>query len=249
VARLDGRVAIVTGGAQGIGRHYAAALAAEGATVVIGDIVDGADAAAAIESAVALRLDVSEEGSVRDVVAEVAARFGHVDILVNNAALCAALSPVPTVEMDVALWDRVMAVNARGPFLMAKHVVPVMRERGYGKIINISTGMALRGVPGMQHYAASKGAVLSLTRCLSRELGRDGICVNAVAPGLTLSETVVASQPEFLAAVREPYNQSKAIPRDQYPHDLIGTIVFLASSDSDFVTGQTIVVDGGSLNT
>jgi NAD(P)-dependent dehydrogenase (short-subunit alcohol dehydrogenase family) len=249
VARLDGRVAIVTGGAQGIGRHYAGALAAEGATVVIGDVADGTDAAAAIDSAVALRLDVSDEGSVRDVVAEVGERFGQVDILVNNAALCAALSPVPTVEMDVALWDRVMAVNARGPFLMAKHVVPVMRARGYGKIINISTGMALRGVPGMQHYAASKGAVLSLTRCLSRELGGDGICVNTVAPGLTLSETVVASQPEFLAAVRQPYNASKAIQRDQYPDDLVGTIVFLASPDSDFITGQTIVVDGGSLNT
>ena len=141
-----------------------------------------------------------------------------------------------------------MAVNVRGVFLMCKHVAPHMQRQGYGKIINISTGMAIRGVPGMLHYASSKGAVLSLTRCLSRELGDWGIRVNAVAPGLTMSETIVEQQPEFLAAVREGHLASKALKRDQHPSDLVGTITFLASAGSDFITGQTLIVDGGSLN-
>ncbi len=141
-----------------------------------------------------------------------------------------------------------MAVNARGPFLMAKHVLPHMKAQGYGKIINISTGMAMRGVPGMLHYATSKGAVLSITRCLSREVGQWGICVNTVAPGLTVSETVMAQQPEFMEMVRVPTNKSRSIQRDERPEDLVGTVIYLASPASDFVTGQTILVDGGSLN-
>ena len=254
MGQLEGKVAIVTGGAQGIGRHYARGLAAEGARVAIGDIVDCAPAAQEIvakhgaDSCMGLKLDVSDEASVKSFVAQVAGRFGRVDILVNNAALCAALRPVPTMELDVELWDRVMAVNARGPFLMVKHVLPHMKAQGYGKIINISTGMALRGVPGMLHYATSKGAVLSITRCLSREVGPWGIRVNTVAPGLTLSDTVMAQQPEFLEMVRGPMNQSRSIQRDERPEDIVGTVVFLASPASDFVTGQTILVDGGSTN-
>jgi NAD(P)-dependent dehydrogenase (short-subunit alcohol dehydrogenase family) len=254
MGQLDGRVAIVTGGAQGIGRHYALGLAAEGAKVAIGDVADSAAAVGAVAakhgpaSCAGFPLDVSDEASIRSFVARVIERFGRIDILVNNAALCAALHPIPTTEMDVALWDRVMAVNARGPFLMAKHVVPQMKTQGYGKIINISTGMAMRGVPGMLHYVASKGAVLSITRCLSREVGPFGIRVNTIAPGLTLSDTVVAAQPEFLEAVRLPTNKTRAIQRDELPEDLVGTVVFLASPGSDFITGQTIVVDGGSLN-
>lgn len=255
MGQLDGRVAIVTGGAQGIGRHYVRGLAAEGAKIAIGDVADSAPAVAEVvgrhgaNSCVGFPLDVSDEASVQAFVARVIERFGRIDVLVNNAALCAALHPIPTTEMDVGLWDRVMAVNARGPFLMAKHVVPQMKIQGYGKIINISTGMAMRGVPGMLHYVASKGAVLSITRCLSREVGPFGIRVNTIAPGLTLSDTVVASQPEFLEAVRVPMAKGRAIQRDQLPEDLVGTVIFLASSGSDFITGQTIVVDGGSLNT
>jgi NAD(P)-dependent dehydrogenase (short-subunit alcohol dehydrogenase family) len=254
MGQLDGRVAIVTGGAQGIGRHYALGLAAEGAKIAIGDIVDSAPAIGEVvekhgpKSCIGLKLDVSDEASVQAFVTQVIERFGRIDILVNNAALCAALHPIPTTEMDVALWDRVMAVNARGPFLMVKYVVPRMKIQGYGKIINISSGMAMRGVPGMLHYVASKGAVLSITRCLSREVGPFGIRVNTVAPGLTLSDTVVATQPEFLETVRVPTNKGRAIQRDQLPEDLVGTVVFLASPGSDFITGQTIVVDGGSLN-
>jgi len=254
MGQLDGKVAIVTGGAQGIGRHYARGLAAEGARVAIGDIVDCTPAVQEIaakhgaNSCLGLKLDVSDEASVRSFVAQVAGQFGRVDILVNNAALCAALRPVPTTDLDVELWDRVMAVNARGPFLMVKHVLPHMKAQGYGKIINISTGMALRGVPGMLHYATSKGAVLSITRCLSREVGPWGIRVNTVAPGLTLSDTVMKEQPEFLEKVRGPMQQSRCIPRDERPEDIVGTVVFLSSPASDFVTGQTILVDGGSTN-
>jgi NAD(P)-dependent dehydrogenase (short-subunit alcohol dehydrogenase family) len=254
MGQLDGRVAIVTGGAQGIGRHYALGLAAEGARVAIGDIVDTAATAAEVSAkhganfCTGFPLDVSDEASIKTFVARVKERFGRIDILVNNAALCAALSPIPTTEMDTTLWDRVMAVNARGPFLMSKHVIPHMKAQSYGKIINISTGMAMRGVPGMLHYVASKGAVLSITRCLSREVGPWGICVNTIAPGLTISDTVAAAQPEFLNVVRVPTAKMRAIQRDQVPEDLVGTVVFLSSAASDFITGQTIVVDGGSLN-
>ena len=254
MGQLDGRVAVVTGGAQGIGRHYALGLAAQSARVAIGDIVDTAATAAEVsakngaDSCAGFPLDVSDEASIKNFVARVKQRFGHIDILVNNAALCAALHPIPTTEMETALWDRVMAVNARGPFLMAKHVIPHMKAQGYGKIINISTGMAMRGVPGMLHYVASKGAVLSITNCLSREVGPWGIRVNTIAPGLTISDTVAAAQPEFLEAVRVPMAKSRAIQRDQLPEDLVGTVVFLSSAASDFITGQTIVVDGGSLN-
>jgi len=252
MGQLDERVAIVTGGAQGIGRHYALGLASEGAKVAIGDVVDTGIALAELaerygaDSCLGHNLDVSDEQSVREFVSRVMERFGRIDILINNAALCAALYPIPTTEMDVQLWDRVMAVNARGPFLMAKHVVPHMKSRGYGKIINISTGMTMRGVPGMLHYVASKGAVITITRCLAREVGPFGIRVNTVAPGLTLSDTVMAAQPDFLETVRVPMQKSRAIPRDQLPEDLVGTIVFLSSSGSDFITGQTIFVDGGS---
>ncbi len=253
MGQLNDRVAIVTGGARGIGRHYALGLAAEGAAVAIGDIADPAPTVSEIVkkhgplSCIGQELDVSREDSVQAFVAKVMEAFGRIDILINNAALCAVLHPIPTMDLDVDVWDRVMAVNARGPFLMAKHVVPHMKARGYGKIINISTGMTQRAVPGMLHYVASKGAVLSMTRCLSRELGQYGIRVNTLAPGLTMSDTVMAMQPEFVEKVRVPSQKARAIQRDQVPEDLVGTAIFLASAASDFITGQTIFVDGGSV--
>jgi NAD(P)-dependent dehydrogenase (short-subunit alcohol dehydrogenase family) len=254
MARLDGRSAIVTGGARGIGRHYAQALAAEGARVMIADIADGAALAADIAArhghdAVASAIfDVSEEDAVRRVVGETIARFGKIDILVNNAALFAPLPPVACTDIDVALWDKVMAVNVRGPFLMVKHVAPHMAAKGYGKIINIGSGTAYKGLASMLHYVTSKGAITAFTRALSRELGDKGIRVNTLAPGLVMSDTILENRAHIEQA-RGPVIQSRALRRDEMPEDLIGALVFLASAESDFITGQTIAVDGGSINT
>jgi NAD(P)-dependent dehydrogenase (short-subunit alcohol dehydrogenase family) len=176
-------------------------------------------------------------------------RFGKIDILVNNAALYSQLAEQEFTEIDVALWDQVMAVNVRGPFLMAKHVVPHMKARGYGKIINIGSGTVFRGIPQMMHYVTSKGAVTAFTRALSRAVGQDGICVNTLAPGFTLSDSVVENNPGHVESSRANAIQRRAIKRDAYPPDLLGALVFLASSDSDFITGQTIAVDGGAVNT
>jgi NAD(P)-dependent dehydrogenase (short-subunit alcohol dehydrogenase family) len=255
MARLDGRVAIVTGGAKGIGRYYARALAAEGARVMIADIADGRELAAEIaaqhgaNSVASTIVDVSDEESVRQVVAATLARFGKIDVLVNNAALFAPLREQPFAEIDVALWDRVMAINVRGMFLMAKHVAPHMITQRYGKIINIGSGTAARGIPHMLHYVTSKGAVTAFTRALSRELGAHNICVNTLAPGFTISDSVVEHNPGHLKSAREPAIARRALKRDEVPEDLVGTLIFLASAESDFVTGQTLAVDGGTNNT
>jgi NAD(P)-dependent dehydrogenase (short-subunit alcohol dehydrogenase family) len=255
MARLKGRTAIVTGGAKGIGRHYARALAQEGARLVVADIADGAEVVEAIaaehgpEAVLGAVLDVSDEASVKGLVARTVDRFGRIDVLVNNAALFAPLRETACTEIDVGLWDRVMAINLRGPFLMVKHVAPHMIARGYGKIINVGSGTAYRGIPWMLHYVTSKGGILAFTRALSRELGEHGIRVNTLAPGLILSDSVVAENPEHVETARPSVLQIRALRRDAYPEDLLGALVFLASSDSDFITGQTLAVDGGSVNT
>jgi NAD(P)-dependent dehydrogenase (short-subunit alcohol dehydrogenase family) len=254
MARLDGRVAIVTGGAKGIGRHYSQALAAEGARVMIADIADGKNLAHELaaehgaNSVGSAMFDVSDENAVKKLVAQTLARFGQIDVLVNNAALYAQLAPVDATEIEVALWDQVMAVNVRGPFLMVKHVAPHMKARKRGKIINIASGSAYKGIPHMLHYVTSKGAIVSFTRALSRELGEFGIAVNTLAPGLILSDTGIENTAHH-DEMRAPVRNSRAFKRDAYPKDLLGALVFLASSDSDFITGQTIAVDGGSINT
>jgi NAD(P)-dependent dehydrogenase (short-subunit alcohol dehydrogenase family) len=254
MASLDGRVAIVTGGAKGIGRHYVQALAREGAHLMIADVADGQELAQAIardhgaNSVASAITDVSDEGAVKALVATTMERFGKIDILVNNAALFAPLSEQKVTEIDIALWDRVMAVNVRGVFLMAKHVAPHMIAQKYGKIINISSGTVTRGIPLFAHYVTSKGAVTAFTRALSRELGEHNICVNNLAPGFTLSDTVINENPGHLEHSRQPSVVRRAIKRDEYPEDLLGALVFLASPGSDFITGQTIAVDGGATN-
>jgi NAD(P)-dependent dehydrogenase (short-subunit alcohol dehydrogenase family) len=254
MGRLDGRVAILTGGAKGIGRYYAGALAAQGARLMIADVADGKDVAAdiarqhganSVESAVA---DVSDEGAVKALVGKTMERFGKIDILVNNAALFAPLQEQKVTEIDVALWDRVMAVNIRGVFLMTKHVAPHMIAQKYGKIVNISSGTVARGIPHFAHYVTSKGAVTAFTRATSRELGEHNICVNNLAPGFTLSDSVIDENPQHLEHSRQPSILRRALKRDEYPQDLLGALVFLASADSDFITGQTIAVDGGATN-
>ena len=255
MARLAGRAAIVTGGAKGIGRHYVAALAAEGAAVMIADVADGSALAEELaakygrNATTSMTFDVSDEAQVKALVAATVERFGKIDILVNNAALYAPLQEQEFTDIDVALWDKVMAVNVRGPFLMAKYVVPHMRARRYGKIINIGSGTVFRGIPQMVHYVTSKGAVSAFTRSLSRAVGTDGICVNTLAPGFTLSDSVLEENPGHVNSSQANAIQRRAIKRDGYPQDLIGALVFLASSDSDFITGQVIAVDGGAVNT
>ncbi len=248
MSRLDGKVAIVTGGAKGLGAVYSEALAGEGAKVVIADIADGAELASHMGGAY-VRTDVSDEASVAALVQSTLAQYSRIDILVNNAAVFSTLPPVKFSDIDVTLWDKVMAVNVRGPFLMTKHVAGSMIEHGEGKIINISSGSAYKGQPPlMTHYITSKGAVLSFTRALSRELGAHGICVNTLAPGLILSDSILANE-DHVEKAEQGVLASRALKRHGYPDDLIGALLFLASSDSDFVTGQTLAVDGGSINT
>lgn len=250
MGRIEGKVAIVTGGAKGIGAVYAMALAGEGAKVVVADIVDGSAIVDQIGStggeAIQVMTDVSDEESIARMVETAVSTFGRIDILVSNAAIYAALEMKPFTEIDIAEWDRVLAVNVRGPFLCARAVIPHMRKGGWGRIINISSGTVFKGTPFLLHYVASKGAIIAMTRSLARELGDDGVCVNTLAPGFVLSDTVLANE-ELRSALTDTVRSSRSIKRDQVPEDLIGTLLFLASDDSRFVTGQAIVVDGGSV--
>jgi NAD(P)-dependent dehydrogenase (short-subunit alcohol dehydrogenase family) len=168
---------------------------------------------------------------------------------VNNAALFAPLRETKCTEIDAAVWDRVMAINLRGPFLMVKHVAPLMSARGYGKIINIGSGSIFHGIPWMLHYVTSKGGVMAMTRAMALELGEHGIRVNTLSPGLTLSETLMAENPEHIANASKHVLASRYLKRDLHPQDLLGALVFLASADSDFMSGQNVLVDGGNANT
>jgi NAD(P)-dependent dehydrogenase (short-subunit alcohol dehydrogenase family) len=255
VGRLDGRVAIVTGGAKGIGQHYARALAAAGARLMIADIADGKDVAASLarehgaNSVASAVTDVSEETAVKALVAETMDRFGKIDVLVNNAALFAPLRETKCTDIETAVWDKVMAINLRGPFLMVKHVVPHMSARGYGKIINIGSGSIFHGIPWMLHYVTSKGGIMAMTRVLALELGEHGIRVNTLSPGLTMSETLMAENPGHIATARDKVLASRSLKRDAHPQDLLGALIFLAGAESDFMTGQNVLVDGGNVNT
>lgn len=246
--RLDQRVAIVTGAAQGIGAIYAKALANEGAKVVVTDILETDRVAAEIQqaggNALALKNDVSDARSVSDMVTTTLDHFGRIDILVNNAAMFASLGLKPFEDIPEEEWDQVMSVNVKGLFLCSRSVVAAMRITGGGKIINISSGTVVNGAAMMLHYVTSKAAVLGFTRSLARELGVLNICVNALSPGLTLSEGVKVN-PDYADMVIDAVAQQRCISRDQQPADLIGALLFLASSDSDFMTGQNMLVDGG----
>jgi NAD(P)-dependent dehydrogenase (short-subunit alcohol dehydrogenase family) len=248
--RLHDKIVIVTGGARGIGAAFSKAVSAQGAIVAIADLLDGAPVAAEIEAtggrALYCRVDVSNEDSVKAFVADLFARYGRIDGLVNNAAVFANLKPKPFFEIDQDEFDKVMAVNVRGPFLLAKALAPIMIAQKAGKIVNIASGTVFKGHVGITHYVTSKGGIVALTRCLARELGPYNINVNAIAPGLTMSEGVLAN-PDMVGAPAQATLGSRAFKREQTPDDLTGSLIYLLSSDSDFVTGHTIVCDGGSV--
>lgn len=250
MGRLDKQVAIVTGAAQGIGATYAGALAAEGVCVVIADVLNTQSAVGEIRAqggeAIGIYTDVTQSDSVSQMVDQVIEKYGQIDILVNNAALFGNLNLKEFAKIESEEWDRVMAVNVRGTFECIKAVAPYMRQRHYGKIINIASGTVFKGTPMMLHYVTSKGAVVALTRSVARELGKDGINVNVLAPGLVMSDNV-KKNPDWKGSVVENNILSRAIQREQNPEDLIGSLLFLASSDSDFMTGETLVIDGGSV--
>jgi NAD(P)-dependent dehydrogenase (short-subunit alcohol dehydrogenase family) len=232
---LEGKVAIVTGGAQGIGAAIARGLAAEGAEVVVADLEPPEGG---------VRADVASEDDVARMVEEALERNGRIDILVNNAGLYASLEMRAFTEIPLEEWNRVMEVNVASMFLTSRAVVPVMREQGGGKIVNISSGTPFRGVPFLLHYVTSKGAIVALTRALAKELGKDSIHVNCVAPGFTMSDGV-KSHPEVVEKLRDVSVAARTIQRDQVPEDVVGAVVFLCTPGADFITGQTMVIDGG----
>jgi NAD(P)-dependent dehydrogenase (short-subunit alcohol dehydrogenase family) len=247
--RLQGKVVIVTGGAAGIGFAYARRFLAEGARVVVADIADPVAAAEKLgagDRALGVLVDVADAASARAMAEAAAARFGRVDVLVNNAAVFAALKPTPFDEIPEAEWDRVMAVNVKGIWNCVRAVAPIMRRKGGGRVVNAASAIVAKGTAMLLHYVASKGAVVAMTRALARELGPDGIAVNAVAPGLILSDTVQAN-PDITGFQLDAVMRARSMRREAFPEDVEGTVVFLASDDSAFMTGQTLVVDGGSV--
>jgi pyridoxal 4-dehydrogenase len=238
--KLEGRVAIVTGAGQGIGRAIAEKLRAEGASVVVADKnSETAEKTAAEIGGTAHVTDVSDPDQVSALVAAAAAQFGTIDILVNDAAI---VPFVPWEELDFAEWRRVMSVNIDGVFLMCKAVYPHMKQAGYGRIVNIASNVVTAGTPNMAHYVSSKGAVFAFTRSLATEVGAHGITVNAVAPGLTASEGVMASPHaeafDFVVSLQ-------SIPRRGVPGDIAPAVAFLASEEAHWITGQMLTADGG----
>jgi NAD(P)-dependent dehydrogenase (short-subunit alcohol dehydrogenase family) len=247
--RLENKVAIITGGAAGIGFAYARRFLAEGARVVIADVVDPAAAADKLDAsgrALGVRTDVSDPAAARALVDATVGRFGRVDVLVNNAAIFASLKPQKFDEIPDAEWDRVIAVNVKGVWNCARAVVPVMRRQGGGRIVNVASAIVAKGTAYLLHYVTSKGAVVAMTRALARELGPDNITVNAIAPGLILSDTVQAN-PDITGFQVNAIMQVRSLKREAFPEDVEGTVIFLASDDSAFMSGQTLVVDGGSV--
>lgn len=241
--RLAERVAVVTGGATGIGQAFCVGLAKEGAKVAAADLVDGAETVEKVEAvggeAWSLEVDVTSQASTQEMAEQVMERFGRIDILVNNAGIYPAL---PFHEMTFEDWKNVLAVNLDGLFLCSKAVYPHMMAQTYGRIVNISSGTVFMGTPNFAHYVTTKAGVIGFTRTLATEAGEFGITVNAIAPGLTATRTVLDSP---LGEMLEGIISMQALKRRQEPEDLVGALLFFVTDEGAFVTGQTIAVDGG----
>lgn len=242
---LQGRVAIVTGAGQGLGRVFAKAFAMAGAIPVIAERNHDKGRAGAAEignEAFAIHTDVADPASIETMVAEVDKRFGRIDILVNNAGIFSTLEMCPFEQIPLDEWEQVLRVNVTGPFLCARAVLPAMRRAKWGRIVNMASGAVTLGRPNYLHYITSKAALEGMTRSMARELGADGITVNSILPGATFTEierkTVSPEQKQRIVA-------QQCIPRPEVPEDLVGTVLFLASEASAFVTGQGLTVDGG----
>jgi NAD(P)-dependent dehydrogenase (short-subunit alcohol dehydrogenase family) len=237
------QVAIVTGGAKGIGKAIADRLAQDGMRIVIADLQGAEEAAATYPDGVGLTIDVASELDVERMAAEVEERCGRIDVLVNNAGLYASLEMRSFSEIPVEEWRRVMDVNVLSMFLTCRAVVPRMKASGGGRIVNISSGTPFRGVPFLLHYVTSKGAIVAFTRALAKELGGE-VRVNCVAPGFTMSDGV-EEHPEVVEALQQASVSARTIKRDQVPEDITGAVAFLCGPESSFITGQTMVIDGG----
>lgn len=241
------RTVVVTGAGRGLGLAAARRIGSDGHRVVIAELDEttGQQAAAELRAegitADYHPLDVADPDSVAALAATLAGDGSRLHGLVNNAGLANAVGGKPFHEIDVEAWDRIMTVNARGPWLVARALLPLMRDHGSGRIVNLASDAALYGSPRLSHYIASKGAVISLTRAMARETGEYGITVNAVAPGLTEGESAVDIPTER----HELYRLNRAISRPQQPADLVGLIAFLIGDESGYITGQTFAVNGG----
>lgn len=244
---LAGRTIVITGAATGIGQAFALGCAAQGANVVAADMNPADETVAAIGAAggqaIAVRVDVADEASVRAMAEAAVRRFGRIDGLVNNAAYFREVKLTPFEELDPAQWDRVFAVNVKGVWLCCKAVMPALRAAGGGSIVNIASVVAVAGQPGYLHYVGSKGAVLSMTKGLAKECGKDGVRVNVIAPGFVITDATRNRPVEW----QQSFLKARAISREQRPDDLVGSAVYLLSDLAAFVTGQTLVVDGGHI--
>ena len=248
---LKDRVAIVTGGGSGIGFEIARTLSEQGARVAICDVQDPDAAVCALVSAGAtamgVQADVSDEQAVARATQSVLAAYGNIDILVNNAGMFSGITRAPFDQLDLTEWRRVLDVNVTGPYLFSRAVWEPMRRAGGGRIVNITSGSVWSAPPLMLHYVASKGALTAMTRSMAREMGSDNITVNAVAPGFTMSSGVIEHRQDMLETAAGRARSARALQRDQLPRDVVGTVTFLCGDGSAFITGQTIVVDGGAV--
>lgn len=247
--RMENKRVIITGGAKGIGREIVQRFLAAGAFVGIADIQDAEEVARELDpqghQVTGYTVDVQRDDQVDAAVDQFTRLHGGCDVLVNNAGIATSIPPRSCLEIPFEEWRLVFDVNVIGMFRVCRAVIPFMQNSGGGRIINIGSAAAFKGAPYLIHYVSSKGAVLSMTRSLARELGSSNIQVNSVAPGFTLSEATVENTGQ-MSRSREFSLQGRAIPRDQYPDDVAGAVLFFASDDAAFITGQTLVVDGGT---